>query len=165
MCVFTVPVTWWRHAFLLFSSRLEPSPTSQLLTQLVDYLGGGAEQKMECKPTGKRPNVEQSFGQPWHPPSVHSCRCQGSSLSGLSFSAVCLLYSSAMLLLMYSWLSSVRCSSNHVVDFTVLTHPNERAGLQNILGKKRCNYKQRRSSLKSKRTRTQGANSFIRTPL
>lgn len=61
-----------------------------------------------------------------HTPSVHLCRCQGSSLSGQSFSAICLLYSSPKLFLMYSWLSSVRCSSNHVVVFTVLTHPSKK---------------------------------------
>lgn len=71
-----------------------------------------------------------SYHWSWHRPSVHSCRCQGSSLRGLSFSAVCLLYSSAMLFLMYSWLSSVRCSSNHVVVFTVLKQPTKWAGLK-----------------------------------
>lgn len=56
-------------------------------------------------------------------PCVHACRCQGSSLSGHSFSAVCLLNSWPRLFLMYSWLSSVRCSSNHVMVFAVLAHP------------------------------------------
>lgn len=83
-----------------------------------------------------------------HTPSVHSCRCQGSSLSGQSFSAICLLYSSPILFLMYSWLSSVRCSSNHVVVFTVLAHPANLKGLEtdNILQNKKRWHRQNKTS-------------------
>lgn len=88
--------------------------------------------RIRCKDTKSLSKQEEdSYSQKtWHLPSVHSCRCQGSSLSGLSFAAVCLLYSSAMLFLMYSWLSSVRCSSNHVVVVTVLIQPTNWEGLQ-----------------------------------
>lgn len=101
-----------------------PCLTSQQLSQLFDSL----EQEFK---RSQNKEIIHSFLYSFtlktlHPPSVHLCRCQGSSLSGQSFSAICLLYSSPKLFLMYSWLSSVRCSSNHVVVFTVLAHPSKK---------------------------------------
>lgn len=87
---------------------------------------------IRCKDTK---SLSQQEEEPYsqktcYTPSVHSCRCQGSSFSGLSFEAVCLSYSSAILFLIYSLLSSVRCSSNHVVVVTVLIQLTNWEGLQ-----------------------------------
>lgn len=93
--------------------------------------GKRTEENMVNLAGNRNKNHEEHGSHEWlQLPSVHSCRAHGSSLSGLSFSAVCLLYSSAALFLIYSWLSSVRCSSNHVVVFAVLMQPTNRAGLK-----------------------------------
>lgn len=146
--IITAPVTWWRRASPQFWSRWGPFLASQLLNPLVDYLWRGADWNTVIRPADRKDGARMRWWWWWcvlrgvfwgsnatqnnfridssfwtlvisGPPSIHWCRSQGSSLRGLSLSAVCLPYSSAMLFLMNSWLSSVRCSSNHVVVFTV----------------------------------------------